>query len=88
MCVKEYSSLEGKYQCFYLANINLYFSEETPFPNKINIILNGTRNSPILGISNTVDAGNKVLAVFGEVRLFGQPRLKSWVRLGKVIKKS
>ena len=59
-------------------------TESTPFPQQLTIRLHGRRDDFILGIDSSVDAGNKVIAVFGEVKLFGQKRLRHWAKLAEV----
>jgi hypothetical protein len=43
----------------------------TPFVNKIKIILNGTKTDRHLVIDPFIVAGNKVLAVTGSLQLYG-----------------
>lgn len=50
----------------------------------INILLNGTRQSPDMPLSNTVNLGSKFLAVItgGQVSLYGLPVGQRWMKLG------
>lgn len=44
---------------------------DTPFPGKIDIQLDGTKEGDYIVIDPFVEAGNKVLAVTGNLQLYG-----------------
>lgn len=59
-------------------NIGTY---EKPMSKRARVILHGTRQSPIVIVNNNIDVGNKVLAVFGQVGIFGKPIETTWTKL-------
>jgi len=53
----------------------------TPFPGKINIILEGDLEEDSLVIDDNIDAGNKVLVVTKGLELYGKFPETVWTRL-------
>jgi len=53
----------------------------TPFPGKINIILEGNLEDDSLVIDDKIDVGNKVLAVTRGLELYGISPTTVWTRL-------
>lgn len=60
-------------------------SIETPYPKKIEIKLTGTRASPSLIIDSFIDSANKILAVTGNMKLYGKGTNKTWTHLAKSV---
>ena len=52
-----------------------------PFTHKAQIIIDGVLSDPTVIVSNSMFLGNKVMAVFGEVNLWGNVRVVPWTKL-------
>lgn len=57
-------------------------SAEKPFLGNATIMLYGIRSSPTVVVDNAYFLGNKLMAVFGNVTMYGKPRNTTWTRLG------
>eukprot|EP01016_Furgasonia_blochmanni_P030603 TRINITY_DN3178_c0_g3_i6.p1 TRINITY_DN3178_c0_g3~~TRINITY_DN3178_c0_g3_i6.p1 ORF type:complete len:1090 (-),score=393.49 TRINITY_DN3178_c0_g3_i6:117-3386(-) len=61
-------------------------SKEKPFTNKLEINLHGVKEDPQLTLDSTLEGGNKILAITGQVLLYGAPNDNIWTRLAQPVK--
>jgi cell surface hyaluronidase len=57
-------------------------SAQKPFLGNATIMLYGIRSSPTVVVDNAYFLGNKLIAVFGNVTMYGKSRNTTWTRLG------
>ncbi len=57
-----------------------------PYPYNATIRLTGTKDTPAAVVDNAYFLGNKVLAVFGQLSMYGLPRAVTWARLSATAK--
>jgi hypothetical protein len=58
-------------------------NETHPFEHKATITLMGEKESETMVYDNAIEAGNKVIANIGTVKMYGKPRTKTLTRLHK-----
>jgi hypothetical protein len=56
-------------------------NETNPYQHNAKITLYGEKNAETIVYYNAIEAGNKVLANVGLVKMFGKPRTKKMTRL-------
>jgi hypothetical protein len=58
-------------------------NETHPFNNTATVTLHGEKNAETIVYDNAIEAGNKVIANVGTIKMFGKQRAQKMTRLTK-----